>query len=228
MGAAETIAVLGLYNSGSRAVAGVLHRQGSRGMGKKDDFPDELTRAIGAELSPDEVVVWVGQPLPELDKVFGRVVFALGLVWMAAAIIDFCIFAIFSDEINIILILFLFAGIRLLAVPRQLRRLARLTAYVLTNGRALIVNGGDRGDPEITSYSLDRLKDMRCTRNPDGSGSIIFDRIMKGGEPCEVGFLAVPRVDRVERLVRDLTLQRLRPDIPCGPASDDLPQPSEE
>lgn len=191
-------------------------------------LPSHLRTLIHADLKPGESIVWVGTPNPNefvkgSEDALG--IAGCGLFWTAASI--FMMIALFKDGIgadksDLLILLFVLFGILMLSAPILKWLEARKTAYVVTNYRAIIFDGGglrtapgDEGidvgmAPEtLYSFDLERLTDIQSTQQPDGSGDLSFKlKHSRYGDPAdqsiEGGFLAIPNVKAVEKLLRQL------------------------
>lgn len=112
-----------------------------------------------------------------------------------------------SDLFPLFGIPFVLVGFGMLGSPFWMMRKARKTAYVLTNNRVIIFDGGR--STTIRSFGPDRLTDLRRKQRTDGSGDLIFERKVSydsdgDRQTTDHGFLAIPDVKMVEDMVRQL------------------------
>ncbi len=182
------------------------------------NLPLDVATLIGAELNPSERISWAGQPIPArfARRSIGAVLFgipwtAFSIFWIAGAsgfkLPDFShgpgLFPLFGVP-------FLLIGFGMLSTPYWMRRKARRTAYVVTDQRALILDGSSWRSTTVRSFEPHRLGDIRRIQNPDGSGDLIFERTWAsdndgGRQSTDHGFLAIQDVKTVETLIRELT-----------------------
>ncbi len=180
-----------------------------------NDLPGDVAALLEAELQPGERITWVGQPIP------GR--FARGSIGIVLFGIPWTAFAIFwiagasgfhlpdfsngSELFPLFGVPFVLIGFGMLSSPYWMRRKAGRTAYVITDKRALILDGGSWRSTTIRSFEPHRLGDIRRVQNPDGSGDIIFERPWASDgskQTTDHGFLAIQDVKNVESLIRKL------------------------
>lgn len=189
------------------------------------NLPSEIQSKINQELKRGEVVRWAGQP--NLEKFIstakaGRFLIwlffipwtAFSMFWIAGAagfkIPDFSepSFQLFFPLFGLP---FLFIGICGLALPFwlpvYLKNKAANIIYVITNLRAIIVDGDK--SIKYKSYYPRQLQNMERTENPDGSGNITLTK----NTDTETGinknlkadsFLAIENVKKVASLLEDL------------------------
>lgn len=179
-------------------------------------FPDSLRALIEAELGDDEQITWIGAPrarqfawnaMPAV--IFGIPWTAFAIFWTAGAagykLPDFQEGDDFFPLFGIPLVL---VGFGMLISPYWWIRKARRTAYILTNKRAIIFEGGFLGTM-IRTFGPDHLTDLRRVQRSDGSGDLILERKLSHSNDSadmstDRGFLAIPNVKAVEDLVRQL------------------------
>jgi len=190
-----------------------------------NNLPREVAALVGAELQPGERITWAGQPMPWRFARRNIGIFLFGIPWTA-----FAIFWVagtsgfklpdFSDSAGwfpLFGVPFVLSGFGMLSTPYWMRRKARRTAYVVTDERALIIDGSWWRSTTIRSFEPRRLGDIRRDQNPDGSGNLIFERTWDndgdgGNQFTEHCFLAIRDVKTVERLIRQLTQAASQPD----------------
>ena len=181
-------------------------------------LPKDVAALVGAELQPGERIIWTGRPIPGrfARRSIGIVLF--GIVWTAFAIFwiagasrfrlpdfshGFGLFPLFGVP-------FVLIGFGMLSTPYWMRRKAGRTAYVITDKRALILDGSLWRSTTVRSFEPHRLGDLRRVQNRDGSGDIIFERVWAsdgdgGRQSTDHGFLAIQDVKNVEAHIRQLT-----------------------
>ncbi len=220
-------------------------------------LPDSMQRLVQGELAGGESVRWVGQPIPRKSLSWASlfpVLFAIpwtgfSLFWMAAAagVLDGFLdggaakpvdpgrifFALFGVP-------FVLVGLGMLSAPywmrRRTRRAAEKTVYVITDRRAIIVNGGYFGDSgvlglasglirsagdgmQISSYSPENIGQIHRIQREDGSGDLTFGTELFTSEEngtrqiVRNGFFSIPDVRDVERILDSLAEIRREEDL---------------
>jgi hypothetical protein len=183
------------------------------------DLPEELQTLVENELADGETIAWMGQPVA---KIFSRqylpIVFfgipwtAFAIFWtVAAAGFQVPVFQNLEDLFALFGVPFILVGLGMLSSPLWALRNARKTVYVITDLRAIVIEGRFRSH-RFRSFAPDQLRRLTRQQNSDGSGDIIFERIfshMNEGkaESQEVGFRGLgpdPGVKYVEDLLREL------------------------
>jgi hypothetical protein len=176
-------------------------------------IPKELRRKIDNELQQGEFIRWVEQPIPRFftndyikTVLFGIPVtsFVIGLMWSRLSI--------FSIQLSLIVIAFaiglpfvLGGGFQMLSSPIWVWQEARNTVYLVTDKRAISIQGGS--STTIRSYLPDQLKDVYWKERSDGTGDVIIAiRRWKdsGGyqQSEEIGFLGVRSSQEVANMLR--------------------------
>ncbi len=178
------------------------------------ELPPELAEAAARELSSDERVVWIGQPVATRTMwmtfpivLFGLPWTAFALFWMAAAWgfggADqgkgiFVIFPLFGLP-------FVLIGVWMLTAPYWAWRKAKRTAYVITSQRALIIVAGRVGS--VRSFAGADLKQLE-RRDRATTGDIIIEQPVPSpdgrGRTAPVGFFGITDAKRVEDLLRQV------------------------
>ncbi len=158
-----------------------------------DSLPDPLRALIGAELERDERIRWIGRPI------VGRLVwhhswflclFGLGFAPMMLVLMAFMYFEGAAWWAGLPFLLF---SLAVISSPWWALRRARLTAYLITDRRALSCHAAY--PVAVHSYPFDTLEVIERSQRPDGSGDL-------------AGFLALRDVSAVERILRDALLQQ--------------------
>jgi hypothetical protein len=188
----------------------------------------ELQERVRRELEPGEMIRWMEQPVPRFfsPATVGMVLF--GIPWTAFALFWICgasgfkmpnfsgggfaLFPLFGLP-------FVLIGIGMLSSPLWAYRKALKTVYVITSGRALVIEAGRTST--IRSYRPDQLRDAYRKERRNGSGDVILgQRVWTDSDndrrSMDVGFMNVRDAKRVERLVNDLAaLARQETGKPC-------------
>ncbi len=178
-------------------------------------IPRELQQKVDRELSHQEMVEWVGMPIPGFftarsAKLFlaGTLCTAGAIYWMAS-VLDFEMpnFSEGSDFIVFFGLILLGVGLIFFLGPFFEYRAALKTVYVITNQRAITFDGGR--STVIRSYPPNELQGVYRKENSDGSGDVILTlrewRDSEGDRPSEErGFLRVQDAKAVEELVKRL------------------------
>lgn len=179
------------------------------------ELSPRLRTLIQAELQDGETIAWVGQPIASRFAwrtlpivLFGIPWTAFALFWTAGAA-GFKIpeFKQGSDLFPLFGLPFILIGLGMLTAPYWMACKARRTAYVLTDRRAILLDGGF--STTIRSFGPERLRDLRRIQRSDASGDLVFERTHhhdSDGGRCTTdhGFLAIPDVKAIEDLVRQL------------------------
>ena len=209
---------------------------------------DKLQRLVTDELDRAERVAWLAQPAPRgsfpwlaLPIVLFAIPWTLfALFWMAGTaglIGNFngrqgeagpqpvqWMFALFGVP-------FVLIGLGMMSTPfwmlRRIRRAAARTAYVITDRRAIVIDGGYYGDGgmatmlagplmmlgrglRIRSYLPNELQDVQRIQRDDGSGDILFGEVVFASETngrrqfTRSGFFSISDVKRVEDMLKSL------------------------
>lgn len=212
-----------------------------------EDLPEPLRDRVTAELEPGERIFWLDQPKPRggfswlmwTPSLFAIPWTGFTLFWIAGAIgvfdkgwgvvgqldIQRLLFGMFG-------IPFLLVGLGLLFSPvwtrgRQ-RKSARNTVYLISDRRALILNGGYMGEGllgliagvtipgvgkgafMVASYPPEKLRNIQRLQRDDGSGDIAFGEAFMVTEANQEktvtrdGFFSVPEAREVEKMLRVL------------------------
>jgi hypothetical protein len=181
-------------------------------------IPKELRRKIDNELQPEEFIRWVEQPIPRFFTAasIGSILF--GIPWTSFAIFWMWgasgfklpdlreglqpqhLFALFGLP-------FVFIGFAMLSSPIWEWQAARKTVYLVTDKRAISIQGG--WSTTIRSYLPDQLKDIYRKERADGTGDVIISiRRWKDSDGDnrneEIGFLGVRNPREVENILKQL------------------------
>lgn len=176
-------------------------------------IPSDLQAFISKELEADEEVIWSAQPKPVMftGPTLGAFLFGIpwtlfALFWVAGAagfkVPDFRngfdLFPLFG-------IPFILIGFGMLSTPWWSYRSQLKTVYLITDRRAITIDGGR--SLTIRSYFPSELRDIYRREHKDGTGDVIItrdawrdsdgDRHMQ-----ELGFLRIPKARDVEKILR--------------------------
>lgn len=145
-------------------------------------IPPKLQEIVRRELDRDERVVWSAMPKPKLfsGPALGAFLFAIpwtafSVFWMAGAA-GFKIpqFNNGADLFPLFGIPFILIGIGMLSSPLWAYRNSLKTVYVITDRRAITIDGGM--SYTIRSYTADKLSDTFRREHKDGTGDVIISR----------------------------------------------------
>ena len=176
-------------------------------------LPIRLGTLVEREVEEGEHILWLAQPragrfamrtLPVV--LFGIPWTAFAIFWMAGAsgfkIPDFKegfdFFPLFGVP-------FVLIGLGMLSAPLWAIRKAKGTAYVITERRAIIFEGGL--STKVRSFGPEQLGGIERRERADGSGDIIIERSVtqgQNGQTTEAGFFGIPNVQETERLLREM------------------------
>ncbi|BBO36440.1 hypothetical protein [Lacipirellula parvula] len=185
-------------------------------MPNTSELPSSLAAIVATELESDEKIVWLGQPIPRLYARRGLPAFLFGIPWTAFTLnftyqttrgnLDWDHLVPFV----VIEIPFLLIGCVMLLSPLWMMRMAKRTAYAVTNQRALIFNAGWFSGHTIRSFRPDQMQERRRVQRANGCGDLILDRQWSkdsdgGSKSTDYGFLAIRDPKMVEGLIQELT-----------------------
>ena len=181
-------------------------------------IPKELRRKIDDELQPGELIRWVEQPIPRFFTADSIERVLLGIPWTS--------FSIFGTWYTLgyklpdlreglqpqylsalYIMLFVLIGFGMLSSPIWVWQAARKTVYLVTDKRAISIQGGR--STTIRSYLPDQLKDVYRKERGDGTGDVIIAierwKDSEGDQKSkEIGFLGVRSPRGVENMLRQL------------------------
>ena len=186
-------------------------------MSSKLQISPRLREIVDRELKPHEVIQWIGQPIPKFFTsdlitavLFGIpwTTFSLFWVWGATGfgslltqgLTPLLLFPLFGVP-------FVLIGFGMLSLPIRTRQLALQTVYVITDRRAISIEGGKSSI--IQSYSPQQLKVVYRQENKDGTGNVIFTvkswKDSDGDEQSKpIGFMNIRDPKQVEDLLKTL------------------------
>lgn len=180
---------------------------------------------IAQELEDHEELIWAGTPIPARMSrsaipimIFGIPWTAFSIFWILAA--SGVLFGGFGGSLRILQVVFaifglpfVLIGVGMLTMPYWARLAAKRTLYALTDRRCIIWQPHLKS-MTVKSYGPDDLKNMSRIVRSDGSGDVIFVQSIRIRErhsssdttTSPEGFIAVPEVTTLERLIRDTLL----------------------
>lgn len=192
-------------------------------------LPTHLQQLLQNELDQGETLLWLDQPdaarmargaLPIMLFAIPWTAFSCFWVFMASQASP--LFAAFG-------IPFVLIGLGMLSSPIWAKRAAGKTAYALTDKRAIII-AGKFNSMNVTSYHPEQLTQMDREQRADGTGSLIFERVvsthtshrhnhgrgMHHGRSTRThttvtpkGFMHIKQVKQVEDLVESMVAAHL-------------------
>ena len=185
-------------------------------------LPNKLRQKIDKELQPGETLIWIEQPIPRFFTAKSITSFLFAIPWTSFAI--FWIWGALGFQLPDLRegiqpqhlfacfgIPFVLIGLGMLSSPLWVWQAAKKTVYLITNQRAISIEGGMIFT--IRSYSPEQLKDLYRKERKDGSGDVIILtrqwRDSDGDKQSEeIGFLGVRHPGEVENMLKRLA-QRL-------------------
>lgn len=189
-------------------------------------IPVALHEAVERELDAGESILWSGMPRPKYlaGPAAGAFFFAIpwtafSVFWMAGAA-DFKVpdFNGGDDFFPLFGIPFFLIGLGMLSAPLWTYRSQLHTVYVVTDRRAITIDGGR--SRTIRSYPPDKLTDVFRREHRDGTGDVIIlrqawkdsdgDKQMQ-----ELGFLRIANAKKVEEALKALAEQSAAPKTPA-------------
>jgi len=183
----------------------------------------QLRGKLENELQPGEITRWIGQPVPQFFTVESAPFVLFGIAWTVMLLSQlgrpltltlWQIWRTFNSQhrldLNMLLSVsaltfFLLIGFGLMSLPLQIWYFARNTVYLVTNQRAIVIEGSMF--TMIRSYAPQQLQNFYSQRNPDGTGSIVLEMLFRPGHKPrrkEIGFLKIRHVREVEKLLEQL------------------------
>jgi hypothetical protein len=140
-------------------------------------LPFGLQQILNEELDNGETLLWLDQPdASRMARscwpimLFAIPFTAFSIFWIAMASKASILFAAFGLP-------FLAVGLGMFTSPIWVKRSAKRTAYALTDKRAILIQQKFK-TLNVTSYRPEQLTDMEREQRVDGSGSLIFERIV--------------------------------------------------
>jgi hypothetical protein len=187
-------------------------------MNNKLQIPIHLREIVDRELELHEVIQWIEQPIPKFftsasisSVLFGIPWTAFSLFWIWGAtgfgkllmqgITPLLLFPLFGVP-------FVLIGFWMLSAPVLARKMALQIVYLVTDRRAISIDGGK--PLTIRSYLPSQLNAVYRQENPDGSGNVLITiqswKDSDGDERKEsIGFMRIRNPKQVEKLLRELS-----------------------
>ncbi|GAB4326827.1 MAG: hypothetical protein OHK0038_00280 [Flammeovirgaceae bacterium] len=176
---------------------------------------------VRQELKSDEKLLWCAQPTSKRYFRKGLPFFFFGIFFAGFAIfwtvMAASITGASSNETNIISYIFplfgipfIVVGVGMLTAPLWMAyKVAKETAYLITDQRAILIEGG-LFSGEVRYYPPQKLKDFFVRREPNNVGDIILETKIstskKGGQTTtEYGFLGIENLTEVSTLLQKLS-----------------------
>lgn len=171
----------------------------------------QLKEKVDNELEPGERIRWIEQPKPRFFSPASTGAFLFAIPWTA-----FAIFWIYgasqspSDAFPLFGVPFVLIGIGMLSSPLWVYYQSYKSAYVITDRRAITIEGGR--SYTIRSYPPDKLQNIYRRERKNGIGDIIisFDSWNDSEGDTrkkDLGFMNIREPKRVEKLLKKLAQQ---------------------
>lgn len=189
-------------------------------MSVRSDMPSpELESEIRRDLEAGEKVVWTGTPDASafargrwFHVPFGLFFAGFAVFWMAAPYLlgagtkngahPPLAFTLFGVP-------FVVVGLGMASSPLWMRRKAARSAYVITDRRAIVIEGGVFSNSKTTiSYAPERLRNIARIDRRGDRGDLVFEQVSMGYQQNNQqamrprGFLGIQDVREVEKLLR--------------------------
>jgi hypothetical protein len=171
---------------------------------------DDLRRRIDGELADGEGVLWLAQPRAGQFARRTLLLAAFGIIWTIFTV-SFMVqwgSGPFGHDLGSMLFqgLFVIIGLAMIASPLWMVHKAAATAYVITDRRAIVIEGGVFSTT-VRSFGPERFHELLRVERGDGSGDLIFERkawVDSDGDRryTDTGFFAIDNVAEVEKLLR--------------------------
>jgi hypothetical protein len=178
-------------------------------------LPHETRFVVERELASGERILWLAQPNPRRLMLLALPIILFAIPWTAFSIFWMWGASGFGKPgggagiaFTFFGVPFVLVGLGMFSIPYWLARRARRTAYVITDHRAILFEGG--WSMRIQSFPHGTTTNLYRRERRDGSGDIIFRndtwRDSDGyRRPNEIGFFAIPNVRDVELLLQKLS-----------------------
>jgi hypothetical protein len=190
-------------------------------------IPRMLRDKVDQELEPGETIQWMDMPVPRYFTPSSTAAFLFAIPWTAFAV--FWMFGAsgfkipdFSNGFSFFPLFglpFVLVGLGMLCSPFMVYRKSFRTVYILTNKRAITIDGG--WSTTIRSYSPSQLQWVYRKERSNGSGDVIMARRAwrdsDGDRQTEdVGFIGIRNPKEVEQLVKKLAERAIHVDNRSG------------
>lgn len=178
-------------------------------------LPGRLRAAVEREVAPDERIVWMEMPAARFFTAKATTTMLFGIPWTA-----FCLFFLYEvssieapertviSSVGLLLSApFLLIGAFMLMAPLLSYRMARNSAYLITDQRAITFDCG--WNMTVRSYPPEKLQNIFRREGRNGLGDIVISfhewTDMDGDRHRDdLGFKDVQDAKRVEALLRNL------------------------
>jgi len=191
------------------------------------NIPVDLQNLISRELERDEKVVWSAMPKPRYFAGPAAGAFAFAIPWTAFSVFWMAGAAGFKipqfnqgiDFFPLFGLPFFLIGIGMLSSPLWAYRKQLKTVYLITDRRAITIDGGRTST--IRSYLPENLKDIFRREHRDGTGDVIINRIAwkdsDGDKQMQdLGFLRIQNAKSVETMLKTMAERSDPPKSPFG------------
>jgi hypothetical protein len=198
-----------------------------------------LRSIVEPELENGEQLLWVGKPSPNRMLIPSILPFGFGVVWTTFAV-NFIyqwnrgpndvqgpggLFGLQGILSNLFFVPFILIGTGALLTPIWFYLKAKRTVYCVTSGRILIVQ--NRRSRKVESYGPPDIGPIERTERADGSGNLTFARRDYSDNDGhqrsqDIQFVGIPDVRSVEKLLRDLFVNKPQPTVASGQDSGEF------
>ncbi len=182
-------------------------------------IPPELEEKVERELESGERIAWMEQPIPRYFTAMSTGAFLFAIPWTAFALFWICGASGFKlpdfskggfSFFPLFGVPFVLIGLGMLSSPWWAHRKALKTVYVITDRRAIAIDGG--WTTTIRSYPPERLQNVCRKEKRDGTGDVILaERVWSGAEGRQqmqdLGFLNISDPKTVEQMLKKLAEQ---------------------
>jgi hypothetical protein len=178
-------------------------------------LPPSVRVIVENELQVGESILWMAQPSARRFAFASLPTLLWGIPFTAFAVFWTCGAARFRwpafsqpwDFFCLWGIPFVVVGLGMLLSPARGAWRARRTAYLITNRRAVVFEGG--WSTTIRSYGPAQLKQIHRKQRADGGGDIIFEREAQTGHRgrivyTDIGFMGLEEVQTPSELLQNL------------------------
>ncbi len=184
-------------------------------------IPSKLQGVVTRELEPGEKVVWSGAPKPRFFSGRTLTTFLFAIPWTAFSMFWIAGAAGFKipqfnspvDLFPLFGVPFFLIGIGMFLSPLFTYRNSLRTAYIITDRRAITIDGGR--SQTIRSYTPEKLSDIFRREHSDGTGDIIISqnawKDADGDKQTqEMGFFRVHNAKTAESMLNQLAARAVR------------------
>jgi len=190
-------------------------------------IPPQLQDLISRELERDEKVIWSAMPKPRYFAGPAAAAFVFAIPWTAFSVFWMAGAAGFKipqfnqgfDFFPLFGVPFFLIGIGMLSSPLWAYRNQLKTVYLITDRRAITIDGGRSST--VRSYLPENLRDIFRREHKDGSGDVIITRTAwkdsDGDKQMqELGFLRIQNPKSVESMLKKMAEPSDAPKSPVG------------